>query len=535
MDHPTILTVAGPGSGKTTTLVQRIAHVIDQGADPRAIVAITFTNAAAGELQKRLERDLGYCGTLHGYMLRLLKSHGSKAGLRSKVSVLDEEQTESLIDQCLKELNYKGSRQALDAAIASGPFKVWDKRSMLPEQVAASHFYRMLKQNGLMTFDALLWWGWSLITQHPGVLSGVSHLFVDEYQDSGRLDAMIYEAMRGRNRFFVGDPDQAIYGFRGATIQNILELSTDAEVKTVCLEDNYRSGERICIAAQDLIEHNANRVRKRTRAASIEQGMGSIEVLQFDDTHSELVTVANKLRAFDFKDCAVLLRTNWLVQEFTKFLTGMGIPVACKKRECRPHDWKKAKFLLAVLNDPENNLAAYWFLEAVHGTKKANEAKLKAMAGGRSINEFGLKIPKGVPVSEVPAIMGKAGISTDSITLVEDALRLAGDEPTLGEVILLLAESENAKEEHGRGVVVTTIHGAKGREWESVFLPAFEEEVFIGRKENGQVEEERRLAYVAMTRAKIRLIISHCAKRKTQWGFKPEPATPSRFIKEAGL
>jgi superfamily I DNA/RNA helicase len=191
--------------------------------------------------------------------------------------------------------------------------------------------------------------------------------------------------------------------------------------------------------------------------------------------------------------------------------------------------------LLALLNDPENDIAAYWFLEAQHGAKKANEAKLKAMASGKTVNEFCLKIPPCVEVDELDGILGKAGISDDSREAIARARQGLPEGLSLADLILALAQTEESTPENGHGVIVTTIHSAKGREFETVILPAFEEEVFIGHKENGNVEEERRLAYVAFTRAKRRLIITHCAKRKTQWGFKPEPATPSRFIKEAGL
>jgi DNA helicase II / ATP-dependent DNA helicase PcrA len=535
---PTILAVASPGSGKTTTLVARLREVIHNGADPAGIVAITFTTAAATELQTRLNsypdrptKPLGYCGTLHGYMLSLLRSAGHKLGLKNKLSVLDEEQTESLLNQCLEEMRYKGTLVAIQTAIDRGPADLAGKQKLAPAEVVARHFYWTLRQNGLLTFDCLLWYGLELLRKGWAPIDGVTHLFVDEYQDSGPLDDLIYRHMGSVQRFFVGDPDQSVFAFRGATLENILNMAGESETKVVTLESNFRSDRTICEAAQRLIEHNAGRYAKRT--ASVSAQPGEIVVRRLHDQHAELVWIANVVESSD--DCAVLLRTNHLVGEVTKYLIGLGIPVAAKKRQERPEDWQKAKLLLALLNDPANDLAAYWFTEMVHGTKKANEVKLRAAAAGRSINEFGLKIPRNVPVEAIDEILGKAGISDRSREAIAKARIGLPAGFSMADLLLTLAQEEEVAHEQGHGATVTTMHAAKGREWDTVILPAFEEEILIGRKENGNVEEERRLAYVSFTRARHRLLISWCERRKSAWGFKPEPATPCRFIAEAGL
>lgn len=518
--------IAGPGSGKTRTLVERIIYLIQHGTSPNDIAAITFTNDAARELERRLEMKLGYCGTLHGFMLRLLQRHGSLVGYQGRVGVLDEEQATDLLNRCSSELSYKGTKKALNDAIARQDSL--QGRMVTEAELVACHFFKILRKANLVTFDMALQVGLKL----AGRVQTESFIFVDEFQDSCDLDAKIYEALPKRQIFYVGDPDQAIYSFRGGDVSNLMQLTTGTSA-VILLEENFRSDREICEVADRLIRHNENRVHKRTIPVSSDPGL--VDVFSFPAPDGELAWLSQTIREKGPSRCAVLLRTNVLVDQYSEYLSGIGLPVATKKRQRTPEDWKQAKNFVALLNDPENDLLAYWFLEAHHGPKKANQAKLEAMASGKSINQHGLNLPH-ASVQDVPNLMARVGTSRDSITRVEDAIKRLPEGATMVDLAMAMIESDQHTDEIGDGVTITTYHSAKGREWDVVFLPAFEQQIIPGSKKNQDIEEERRLAYVGITRAKHELFISFCDKRKpTFGGFKPEDVQPSQFLSEAGL
>lgn len=301
----------------------------------------------------------------------------------------------------------------------------------------------------------------------------------------------------------------------------------------VKLELNYRSDRLICEAANRLIAHNENRVKKETISASDSDGTVSVsEALNAD---GEMMNVLLWLRQLAGTS-AILLRTNHLVDEWTKFLSGQGVEIARKQTTTRPEDWPFVKLAIGLLNDPENDWLAYWFIRSKHGQAKADSGKLSATAAGQSLNTAHLNIPHDLSPIAYGPILARLGVSSESLAIVQKAIDGLGVKATGTELTAALAADENHEEEIGQGVVVTTYHSAKGREWDQVFLVACEEEIIPGTAKSRSTEEERRLFYVGMTRARHRLFISHCQKRKPQFGsWTPVPGTPSRFIKEAGL
>ncbi|MGB8295899.1 MAG: ATP-dependent helicase, partial [Polyangia bacterium] len=275
-----ILCVAGPGSGKTQTTVDRIKRLIETSTPPARIVALTFTNAAAKELEERLQSDwpclpdgsaisdnaqmatyhLGYTGTLHGFAFRCLREHGALLGYGTHLTVISPESAQDLLEQKAKELGCRDTIKRLLEIKAAGLDTT--KRMTVAETTVAS-FLQELKQASIVDFDILLTEFARLVREHPECLAGRwDHLFVDEVQDSSTTDWQIYRGLPIPSKFYGGDPDQSIYGFRGAAVAEMVAHAQAAKVIT--LESNFRSLEPICRAAQALIEYNAGRIPKAT-------------------------------------------------------------------------------------------------------------------------------------------------------------------------------------------------------------------------------------------------------------------------------
>jgi DNA helicase II / ATP-dependent DNA helicase PcrA len=541
-DSKSILVAAGPGSGKTTVLVERIARLLGQFVRREELVAITYTNAAATEIQRRIDQipfggdgELGFCGTLHSFCLRLIQQHFDIIGYPSaSIGVLDEEQSDALLQRCAADLNCRASMTAIRKALAN-----LDSTNVKGlEELTAVRFVNELRRNGLISYDLILNQGLYLIRK--GIALPYTHLLVDEYQDSAVIDARIYEEISIENKFFVGDDSQSIFAFRGGDVTNFLYLARDPRTEVICLEENYRSDTAICEATNRLIEHNSNRVRQVTRPVSTDGG--TVDVRRFQNHVGEMMAVIEAIHISDGTS-AVLVRnrkgqegTGATVGDWVKALQGAGIEVATRQSR-RPSDWATVKTAIGVLNDPENDWLAYSLIKAMRGQIEADNVKTNAAAEGVTINAYRLGTPPGVELTSYGQWLAKIGISDESREIVERAISklLPGSSGT--DLMAMLAADEDYTEEEGSGVVVTTFHGAKGREFDNCFLVAFEQELIPGTAKSMDLEESRRLAYVAMTRAKHALRITYCAERRPLFGgtWKAVPVNPSQFIAEAGL
>lgn len=531
----TILCLAGPGSGKTRVLIERISRLIRDGTEPGEIVAITFTNAAAAVMQERLGAgvQLGFCGTLHSFMLRLLREHGASLGFGPGLGVLDEQQAAKLRDQCVTEAKLVATKADIDAEVLRYPTRP-KGGNMSQAVLAAARFCQTLREANLVTFDTLLAYGLRLLQEQPECTAQFRHLLWDEFQDSSDMDAELFLALTIPNKFVVGDQDQSIYGFRGGNVGNILALSNRPRTEKIYLQDNYRCASRICDAANALIDHNEDRIPKQTRSATGEAGV--CNVTSHATEQAELDWLCAGVRSEGPLDCAVLVRTNALVARFSQGLRGAGIPVAEAVRPRVPQDWSKAKLLIQLLNDPENDTLAYWWIEQTQGAAAAIQARLIAQAKCRSINQQTLKLQTGLPVAAVGESLARAGIGVESIARVAAAQGRLRSDASMADLVLALAAEEQESVTVGEGVTISTIHSAKGKEWGTVFLPAWEDEILPGISKSMDLEESRRLAFVAITRARHTLLISHAAARMPAFAStRAKPATASRFISEAGL
>lgn len=522
-DHNRIVTLASPGTGKTRVVIARIERLVNDGLPAREIAAISFTNAAAREMQDRLENiRLGFCGTLHSFSLRLIQSHWMTLGYpSSRLAVLDETQAEELMDKCAVEVGYKGPRKNIVEALHR---MVRPAKANLGE-LAAARFRRQMVLLGIISYDLILSECLRLLSL--GITLPYSHLFVDEVQDSSDMDFAIYEALPAANKFFVGDEDQSIFAFRGANPKNFARLSSSVKSEPHVLIQNYRSDTAICGAANRLIAHNQGRFPKSI--APVSTAEGSVTVESFKLPMIEQSTIARRISEQP-ESTAVLLRTNLLVDQWKAALVGFGVKVASKETRQIPPDFALLKTALAVLIDPSNDWVCYQLLKLKIGEAEALKAQREAQAQGVTLNELRLNTPSGLETRAYRSFLEKAGLSGESLQLFDTAI--AQNPPTGTDLLaLLVAEPE---EEFSGGVVVTTYHGAKGREWDNVYLPAFEQQLIPGESKSRTVEEERRLAFVGMTRARHQLFISFCEQRAPDYGNqKPREVRPSQFLAEA--
>lgn len=535
------LVVAGPGSGKSRVLVAAILEEAKKHG-PGKIVAITYTNAAALEIETRLKvagmAGIGFVGTLHAFLLRLLREHGHWLGLPLTLSVIDDEQREGMVETVMLEMGVKTSVKKVMAVLDEWPR---NGTNLSKEQCVAAEYHARLLTAGALDFASILYFGEHVIIEMEARKEwGYKFLAWDEVQDMSKQDWRIMEYMPCARKYLTGDSDQAIFQFRGGDPSSIVELFDKAshpkgngKWKSFTLESNYRSKRLICSYANRLIEHNEKRVNKLT-AAITEMG-GMVDVQECGDGLQEMYYVMSQLKGDD-KQYAVLARTNRMVNQFSEFLSQQGHAVTRKRYVDQPADWRKAKLLLVVLANPWNDLAVQEYLAAKSTRQTAAVEKSKAAEKMVSINEsMGFPFGKGDASLEVD--LGKYGLSAESRERIHDACRELGKRGQwdINDLVLYLSANEQKYWEEGEGVTVTTIHGAKGKEFGTVFIVGCEDGMFPQIKNGTDLQEERRCMFVGMTRAKDRLVLTWAKQRQDPWSKQMKETERSRFVTECGL
>lgn len=582
-----ILCCAAAGSGKTRVLISRIQRMIADGIDPASIICLTFTNSAALEITKRLickkcngqgwqaegisppeqvpcddceglenksNPKLGFAGTLHGFLLRLLQQHGNLIGL-SRLTVLNETEAEAMLVEAMAKLAYKGTRKAVDAAVALGIRHYRGGGTVIGQdasRVAFEYFHHMLT-SGCVNFDMLLDLGLELVKKLSDQSIGqyqhirqYEHLAVDEIQDANPTDMRIYDALPVKTRFFVGDQNQAIYGFRGGDVRIIQREATSDGTTVLELPDCYRCGSVIVEAANRLIYHNRKVTRnhmlpyrEQLPMRSATGTTGQLSIKRYDTAAEELAGVVAQVKwqlaiGKSPSEVAILCRTNALASQFRKALTDSGVSVRQRHQQDNPLDWKTARAFIALLTNPENDRLAYKFLELKCGTDKARQMQISANSDFQTLNEKFLHI-RHIQVADVTTAMVAASIERESVGRVRGLIELLQPGASLLELQGALAEMEAEGQEESEGITVCTGHASKGREWQCVFITAVEETIWPSKRELDEDggQESRRLMYVAVTRAKSLCAISWVSRRTIEWSGVKEMA-PSRFIAEIG-
>lgn len=545
-----IFCLAGPGSGKTTVLTERILRLVTDGADPSRTVVLTYTNNAARELEERLclnplDAPLGFIGTRHGFALRMLRRYGGNIGYGERLSIIDEDAAEDLLASKARTLGCKLPARALHDLKKKG-------RPLGPqfttEELVIVGYLDDLREAGIVDLDSILPEFLRMI-RSVGIPSDFDHYLVDETQDNSDGDWDIDLAIPAKNKFFVGDPDQAIYGFRGGNVRRLLDIlhREDLDCQMIALEDNFRSTPAICEAANRLIVHNRTRVPKRVKSARADtsvhadDGVRTSRALSAGAEAADVTAAIHALDSVQFNEIAVISRTNAIASEMRAQLSAAGIPVSAEPKPDIPRDWLFTRATVELLANPDNDTVAFFYLIAaalrngvdpVQARQLAHKAKMSAASAGLSINRCadGLNLSRiGLPL--VIKELEQADVTREARMLVAEKIGTLPAGSTVLDLALALASTDRGKAERSEGVTCTTPHGAKGLEWDCVFVVGAEAESWPGKR--GDIEEERRLMFVAITRARRALFISSSATRQASWGYRPiEPRTPSPFIGE---
>lgn len=612
-----VLVLAGAGTGKTRVLTSRIAYMIENGINPRNILAVTFTNKAAKEMAERVAMTTGgksngmWLGTFHSIAVRILRSHPALLGLRPGFIIIDSQDQQKILKQILIENNIDDKRWPPNktATIINGwkdkgltYDKATDNENTYLGKVGCKEIYKIYQQQLLnlnaVDFGDLLLYNLIILQNNPDILESYQRQFkyilVDEYQDTNLCQYLWLRllAANHKNICCVGDDDQSIYGWRGAEVGNILKFERDFKNATVIrLERNYRSTGNILNAASTIIANNENRLGKTLWTEDTDGA--PINVVELNDEREEAWFIANEIESLqqihqhNLNEIAVLVRAGFQTRAFEERFIVSSIPYKVIGG-LRFYERAEIKDIIAylrlihsssddlgferIINVPkrglgdaslkiikqfakENQLSMFDAAVSICDTSKNNQNNsLLKNKNLKELNDFVTLInrykqiqPHETLVNFTHNLLTDSGYLAlikaedtinnetriDNIKELLQALVEFSDVGQFLEHISLVSETDSLNQD--KMVTIMTMHAAKGLEFETVFLTGWEEGLFPSQRsisETGKkgLEEERRLAYVGITRAKKRAYITHALNRRiyNQMQF----ALPSRFIAE---
>ena len=627
-----LLVVAGAGSGKTRVLTRRIAYLMARrNVRPFEILAITFTNKAAGEMKERVADLVGpvarsmWVSTFHSACVRILRVEAHRLGYSNNFTIYDSADSQRLIALVCKDLNLDPKRyppRQFAATISNaknellGPADFLNSTSNQYEQICAdvySLYQKRLGQANAMDFDDLIMKTVEVMQRFPDakarLRSRFRHILVDEYQDTNHAQYILVKELVGKEEegipaaelCVVGDADQSIYGFRGATIRNILQFELDyLDAETILLEQNYRSTQNILSAANAVIEQNRDRKAKNLWS---EAGAGaSLVGYVAESEHDEAEFISGEIKKLSadgiskYGDTAIFYRTNAQSRVFEEVFMRAGVPYKVvggvrfyERREIKDFlaylkvlvNLEDEVSLRRIINVPKRGIGdrAIESIESIANTRGlsfwqslnvvANNSELGGRATASLSNFVSLILALNVlveagtkPSTILEAVLEQSGLlaelqdSTDpqdesrvenlqelvavSIEYEETPLENLPEDAVISlagflEQVALVADSDEIPEgeDHGGVITLMTLHTAKGLEFPTVFLTGMEDGIFPHSRtlgERDELEEERRLAYVGLTRAQERLYLTR-AEYRSAWGA-PNYNPASRFLDE---
>ena len=612
-----VLIVAGAGSGKTRALTHRIAFLIrERGVGPYEILAITFTNKAAQEMAERVEGLLGtrvakgmWILTFHSACARILRREHTHLGVPSHFSIYDEGDTERVISLVLKQMNVDPKRyppRQVAAVIGRAKDNLvtpsdYEREAATYYEQTVAHVYgeyqRRLHAAGALDFDDIIMESVRLFEEHPEVLEHYQERFryilIDEYQDTNRAQYKLVNmlAAKYRNLCVVGDADQGVYSWRGATIKNLLDFEHDyPDASVFVMEQNYRSTQSILEVANALIGHN---IQRKPKSLWTEEEGGELVVRhRADNEHDEAWFVSGEIErlvgeeGFRYGDVAVFYRTNAqsCVLEDVFMRSGLAYKIVGGVRFYQRREIKDVFAYLRsvvnpsdsvsirrVINTPKRGIgeATVAAIEGFSGdegvgfldaARRAEEIlilgpRARGMVAGfvNLLDELGALLAGGAGVArmveEAFTLSGYAAELEEERTIesmgrIENLKELVGvaqefeqrnPEGTLADFLeqVALVTEQDEYDEDDPAVTLMTLHNAKGLEFDVVFMVGMEDGVFPHYRsmtDAAEMEEERRLAYVGITRARKRLYLTHAWSRSLFGGSNYNP--PSRFFSE---
>ncbi len=611
LDGP-LLIVAGAGSGKTKVLTSRIANIIkEKKAFPNQILAVTFTNKAAKEMQKRVSNLLGssavglsWLGTFHSICAKLLRKHASAANLNSNFTIIDTDDQIRLIKNICKSENV--DIKQLSPRFILAIIDRWKNKGFYPKEVIINKkdiyertilpLYKIYQQKLIdlnsCDFGDLILHTVKILEFNSDIREIYSknfkYILVDEYQDTNFIQSKWLNLLSEKNKNIccVGDDDQSIYSWRGAEIKNFLEFDQVYEnTKVIRLEQNYRSSQNILSVASDLISNNQNRVGK-TLITTMEEG-DLVQLNCFKNGKDEAIGVSDEIEKkiknkFSYNNIAILVRAIFQTREFEERFLKIGMPYRilggtkfyerAEIKDCVAYlrlifQEKDDLAFERIVNNPKRSIGDST-LKNIHEFAKENKLNLerasikmleknlikpKAKIGlNLFINSIGkwrndLIIKKSNHIKLLQIVLDESGYSAmlknkkdiDNENRLENIKELLSAMKEFDNLESFLEHVSLAtsvdREWEGEKINMMTMHAAKGLEFDVVFLPGWEEGLFPHQKsieEKGQngLEEERRLAYVGITRAKKKAVISFSMNRFYQGDWIDSMA--SRFVEE---
>ena len=615
-----VLILAGPGSGKTRVITHRIAYLIKVcGVSPHRIMAVTFTNKAAREMEERLHRlvsssveDLTI-GTFHATCARILRRDGKAIGVNSGFVIYDDEDQISLIKRSLQALDLdlkQYAPRAIQSAITSAKSRLLAPAEYLPRsyfeevvQRVYEHYQQLLSESNALDFDDLLLKAVNLFRQNPQVLSKYQsrylHLQVDEFQDTNLVQYELMKQLAGKHRNIcvVGDPDQSIYSWRFADLRNILNFEKDyPEAKVVLLEQNYRSTKMILETASHIISANEHR---KPKGLWTENETGALpEVVETYSEQEEAQFVVNEVEQLvsrgEFRrgDCAITYRTNAQSRVLEEAFIRYGVPYKLVAGT-RFYERREVKDVIAYLRLIQNPYDSVSLLRIINvpqrGIGQRSLSELSRWARSRGISEYRalqllVKQKEGETTEDRPPFQSRTlGAFANFVHLIEgfvarsrelnlvDLFDLVVEKSGYKEYILAMADGEERWEnvlelrtvaqaysdlkppeglsaflegvtlvsdvdgldESIDAVTLITLHQAKGLEFPVVFIVGMEDGILPHIRsfdDPGQMEEERRLCYVGITRAKKKVYLVRAFRRSFMGGSNIN--RPSRFLQD---
>ncbi len=608
-DEGPLLILAGAGSGKTRTLIHRVAYLIGQrNVPPWRILAVTFTNKAAGELKERLRKLLGdgeapWVSTFHSSCVRILRREIEALGYSRDFVIYDDQDQEKLLKDCLRELNLleesltpRAAAALIDAAKNRGiTAESYDRNDLWHQRVAKvyEHYERKMRKANALDFGDLLVLTVRLFEEREDILDRYRerfyHVLVDEYQDTNRVQYRLTNllASRYQNLCVVGDEDQSIYKWRGAEIGNILDFERDYRgAKVIRLEQNYRSTGTILDAAGAVVAQNTRRKGKRLWTEN-PRGDKIIAARLEDDLDEARYVVSEIGRLFrsgiKLRDMAVFYRANSHSRPFEETLVRHQLPYAIVGgvRFFARAEVKDILAYLRVLVNPTDTVAAKRiinvpargigsttieritalepetgsFLAACRAAVKRDDVlKSAALEKVRTflalLDSFRAAMTTVAYPQLTANIIEATGYATmlreepteqaqDRLANLEELVKGMQEFETANstlneylEQVALVSDIDNYDSDADR-VTLMTMHSAKGLEFPVVFMTAMEEGIFPHSRslnDEGDVEEERRLCYVGMTRAREKLYLTHAKRRRTFGEY--QGSQRSRFLDE---
>lgn len=609
-----LLILAGAGSGKTTVLVNRVEHIISSHlATPWQVLAITFTNKAAGELRERLVSAIGdeandiWAYTFHSCCSRILRRFGEKIGYTNHFTIYDTDDSRRVMKQCQKQLgiedkliNHKSIlaeiSRAKDSLISPEEYKQTAQNDFRKSKIAECYelYQAQLKKSDAMDFDDIIFNTVKLLEENEDVRNlyqtQFKYVMVDEYQDTNHAQYVLTSLLadKYKNICVVGDDDQSIYRFRGATIENILSFENHYKgSKVIRLEENYRSTQNILDGANAVISHNKNRKGKTlfTRSGSGDKIVYKTVMSESEESQyiiDEIVKNVNN--GMKYSDHAILYRMNAQSRNLEVMLTKSGIShrIIGGHRFFDRKEIKDIVSYLAVINNPSDNvrlqriinvpkraigdtmfanvleigaglgMSAFEVCERADEFQKTSRSASKLMNFTKMIRDFQECIENGMGLNDLlqevldvtkylDYLQEEPETYEDRVNNIKELSSMfikyeeESEDANLSEFLedVALISDIDLYNEDEDAVVLMTLHSAKGLEFPVVFIPGMEEGIFPGNQSmfsEEDLEEERRLAYVGITRAKKKLYLISSQQRML-YG-QTSRNMPSRFLRE---